>query len=186
MPVRRTRDPRSGFTLLEITFVLLVMGLVLLMAAGSFDALIPRYALRSDARAVGEQMRMARGEAAGTGHDVYLAYDLKRGATWIWAWQETPEEERGPGRDPGRWEALLLKELESGDQFSSVVFGGKTIVETETATVRVTPLGTADHHIVNLENEEGLRMAVKLNGITGVVSFYEDHLGPQELLRDPD
>ena len=44
------------------------------------------------------------------------------------------------------------------------------------ATVRVGPLGTSEQHVVNLVNRKGQSMAVKLNGLTGVVSFYEGNV----------
>lgn len=177
---------RGGFTLIELVVVTAIIALMLMMAAGSFDFLIPEYRLRAEARRIGEHMRLAKGEALTTGQDVYVGYDLRKGTYWVWVWQETPEEDRRSTEPEFDWTTLFNSTLDEGIQFVNVIFGEKKIVTADVASVRVTPMGTADHHIVNLKAADGQAMAVKLNGVTGVVSFYGQNIKQQDYLRESE
>ena len=159
---------------------------MLMLAAGSFDFLIPEYRLRAEARRIGEHVRLAKGEALTTGQDVYIGYDLKKGTYWVWVWQEVPEEQRSSGKPEFNWQTLFSSKLADGVQFVNVIYGQQKVVDSKTASVRVTPMGTADHHIVNLKAADGSTMAVKLNGVTGVVTYYGQNIKQQDYLRESE
>ena len=84
------------------------------------------------------------------------------------------------------WVELFRRKLNSGVQFENVIYGQQKMVMSQVASVRVTPMGTADHHIVNLKGEDEMYMALKLNGITGVVSFHDKKIEQSDYLRDLD
>jgi prepilin-type N-terminal cleavage/methylation domain-containing protein len=178
----KRREPRAAFTLIELVVVVAIIGLVLAVAAGSFEFLIPEYALKAEARSVGRQMALAKGEAAASGRDAYLGYDLGRGRMWLWLWREIPEEERRATDPEAGWTLQFERELRHDVHFRTIVFGRQKTVTQGTAAVRVTPMGTADHHIVNLWNDDGQEAAVKLNGVTGGVTFYDANIAQQEYL----
>lgn len=175
---------RKGFTLIELVVVTAIIALMLMMAAGSFDFLIPEYRLRAEARKIGEHMRLAKGEALTSGQDVYIGYDLKKASYWVWVWQEVPEERRRGSEDEFDWQTLFETKLDEGIHFVNVIYGQNKVVESDVARVRVTPMGTADHHIVNLKAADGSTMAVRLNGVTGVVTFYGNSIKQEEYLRE--
>ena len=50
--------------------------------------------------------------------------------------------------------------------------------------VRLAPFAMSTHTIVNLRNKEDRQAAVKFNGFTGYVSFYEERKDAEELLED--
>ena len=175
---------KAGFTLIEMVVVLAIIALILLLAGGTFDGLIPEYALRAEARAIGQHMKTAKGEALATGRDVYIGYDLRRGRYWMWLWEGISEDERLTQGPTGRWSLMFEKQLKEGVRFSNVIYGRQKTVTYDVAPVRVTPMGTADHHIVNLVGDGGQELAVKLNGVTGVVSYHKTHLRQRRARRD--
>lgn len=178
----RIEQSQRGFTLVEIVVVTAIIALMLMLAAGSFDFLVPEYALRADARALAGHMKLAKGEALASGRDVYIAYDLPNGEYWMWVLESTADEEEMDaekfasiisGESEFEWTEMFHRKLEAGIQFNNIIYGRNKRISTGTANVRVTPMGTADHHIVNIRGSDGMEMAVKINGITGVVSFYD-------------
>jgi type II secretion system protein H len=74
--------PRSGFTLLEVSLVLLIMAVVLTFVMprlGDRSA----YDLRSEARRLKTTFRFLRSEAALNGRIYLLHYDIDQGRYWI-------------------------------------------------------------------------------------------------------
>ena len=66
-----------------------------------------------------------------------------------------------------------------------VVLGQEEIIEDDIARVKFSPFGGSDHVIVNLRNDHDEILAVKMNGFTGHLSFYDEYQDAKELLEDP-
>lgn len=167
-----------GFTLIEIVMVTAIIAGLMLLGAGTFEQLIPEYALRGAERSIAEHMKLAKAHAAATGLDVYIGYEVTTGRYWMWIWNEGAD---GKG---GAYDVIFDKRLPEGVGFVDVTFGTAVVSRSGPAQVRVSPMGSAEHHIVNLKNEDGLKAAVKLNGLTGAVYFYDRHVEPDEIVRD--
>lgn len=167
----------NGFTLIEIVMVTAIIAALMLVAGGTFEQLIPEYALRGAERSIAEQMKMAKTHAAATGYDVYIGYDVSNGRYWLWVWTVAPDGK-------GSYDVLFDKRLPDGVGFVDVTMGRERISKAGAAQIRVSPLGSAEHHIVNLKGEDGQKAAVKLNGLTGAVYFYDRNVDPDEVIRD--
>ena len=83
-----------------------------------------------------------------------------------------------------RYEQVFRKRLPERVQFVDVILGEKQKHGQGLALVRFSPFGSANHHIVNLKNGEGDEIALKLNGLTGAVTFYDHRKEADELLED--
>lgn len=177
----------SGFTLIELTVVVLLIGLIVAVAATRLDSMVPKYRLRGAARDVGSILRQGKSRAAAQGKDLYFEMDLSRGQYWLLA----PFPKEDAGQDPkavdGRaveYQPVFVHHLPDGVQFTDVILGDKDKVTTGHARLRLTPYGTSSHTIVNFRNSENREIALKMNGYTGMISFHDQHLEADELLED--
>ncbi|MCW8138490.1 MAG: prepilin-type N-terminal cleavage/methylation domain-containing protein [Planctomycetota bacterium] len=71
MPARAARSAlprrrRSGFSLIEIMAVMLILGVILMSIVPAIDSMVPIYRLRGAAREVASLMELAQSEAVGT------------------------------------------------------------------------------------------------------------------------
>jgi type II secretory pathway pseudopilin PulG len=173
-------------TLIELVAVIVIMALVVGIAAVRMDFMVPRYRLRGAAREVAYFVKRARSQAASTGKDVYIRYDLGRGAYWLLVAFPKKDPNAPDDEKPREFEykETLRSALPDGVQFATVILGPKEIRSEGVVDVRVSPFGSMHHHIVNLRNKNGQEFALRVNGFTGAVQFFDRHQEPEELLED--
>lgn len=185
----------AGFTLIELITVTVIIGVLMLAMITQMDGLIPQYALRSACRQIGAIMKTARNHAITSGKDVYVEIDLGQGEYWILAPYEKKTEsgespplgqtaETAKTEPEYEYHKLFDTHLNHGIEFVDVILSADQTYKTGKVTVRVTPFGASMHVIVNLKNLEKSEMAVKLNGFTGGLSYYDKYKEPDELLQD--
>jgi prepilin-type N-terminal cleavage/methylation domain-containing protein len=178
----------AGFTLLELIAVIAIVGLIAALAIGRMDFFIPKYRLRGAAREVGSVLKQAKAKAAAAGRDVYFQADLQQGEYWLLVpFPKLKEDGSLPGPDDPvvyEYQEALRNRLPKGVECTEVILGPDAKMTSGKATVRFSPFGASQSVIVNLQMDERL-MCTKLNGITGVVTFYEEHQKADELLEAP-
>lgn len=69
---------RSGFTLIELTVVLLIVTLVFMIAAPQVGSVFPQMGLKSNARELASALRESRSRAIMTKSDVVFSLDVNR------------------------------------------------------------------------------------------------------------
>lgn len=74
-------QPGSGFTIIELLIVLVILGLVVTIAAPKIDTM--KYRLESDMQGVGMTLLAAERQAITQQHDVILAFDVANGVIHI-------------------------------------------------------------------------------------------------------
>jgi prepilin-type N-terminal cleavage/methylation domain-containing protein len=195
--VRPRRASRDGFTLIELIAVTAIIGIAIGLAATRLDFMVPKYRLRGAAREVAGALKLAKARAVATGKDVYVEFDLPRGRYWLLVAfpkdppdgdrveETTPEAIAEAERRRGfEYQPVFERALPEGVIFVDVIFSDKERTSEGRARLRVSPFGTSAHTIVNLRNPEDRELAVKFNGFTGALSFYDTRKEPDELLED--
>jgi general secretion pathway protein H len=179
------RGRAGGFTLIELIAVCTIVALLVGVAAIRLDYVIPKYRLRGAGREVAAVLRQAKARAAATGREVFVEIDLSKGTYWMLsAFPRLLEDGREAEPKAYEYQRVFLKRLPEDVEFTDVVFGVRDKVDRGTARVRLSPLGASSHAIVNLRNRDRLELAVRLNGFTGHVAFYDEHKDADELLED--
>lgn len=71
-----------GFTLLEMAFVVAIIGIVLAVAVPSYSHFLARQQLRAAGQALSADLRMAREDSVRIGQQVFVSY--RPGSAWCW------------------------------------------------------------------------------------------------------
>lgn len=185
----RRRSASKGFTLVELLAVGALIAILLAMATARLDFLVPQYRLRGAAREVGSILKQARSRAASTGRDVYAQFEVSKLDYWLLVAFPLPKEDGSlPGPDEPavyEYQETFRSELPEGVHFTEVILGKDQAYSGGRALVRISPFGLSNHVIVNLQLDDR-PIAVKMNGLTGVITYHEDHQSADELIEDMD
>ena len=192
--MRRT-GRRLGFTLIELVVVILILSLIATLAITRLDMMVPKYRLRGAVRQTATALQQARSRAAATGRDVYVRIYLSEGRYELlvpipkeeqgWAPPDTPAELMPPTEY--EFQTVFPGTLPSGPEFVNVILGTEQdqTITSGRAQIRVSPFGAGDHVIVNFRHDDR-KAALRLNGLTGLISFYEEEKTATELLEDDE
>jgi prepilin-type N-terminal cleavage/methylation domain-containing protein len=184
---------RRGFTLIELIVVVLILTLMTGLAVTKLDLLVPKYRLRAATRETAAVLKQARSRAAAIGRDVYVRIHLSEGRyemlvpfekeTQFVLPPDTPPELIPPPEF--QYESVFQSELPDKVQFVNVILGTESdqTITSGNAQIRISPFGASDHVIVNFRLEER-DAAIRLNGLTGIISFFEEAKSASELLED--
>jgi prepilin-type N-terminal cleavage/methylation domain-containing protein len=181
-----SRKLTSGFTLIELMVVVLIIGVMVGLSATRMDFVAPKYRLRGAARDVAAIMRQGKSRAAAQGKDVYFEGDLSQGRYWLLVPfpKEDPADTRPVESRPLEYQPVFVRSLPEGVQFVEVVLGDKEKANSGRIRVRLSAFGASSHVIFNMANTDHGTIAVKVNGFTGLVSFHDEHQTADELLED--
>src|SRR5262249_17926847 len=149
-------------------------GLIAMVTVTRLDFLVPKYRLRGAAREVGSVLGIGKAHAASSGKDVYFEVDLPQGRYWLLAAfpREQPGDEFLPVESrPLEYQPVFERTLPEGVIFTDAVLGDKDKSVTGRARARLSPLGSSTHLILNMRNDEGKEISVKMNGFTGMISY---------------
>jgi prepilin-type N-terminal cleavage/methylation domain-containing protein len=184
----QARKGEGGFTLVELIVVIVIVGLMAMITVTKLDFLVPKYRLRGAAREVGSVLGLGKAHAASNGRDVYFEVDLARGDYWLLA--PFPKEEIGDnvstdisGR-PLEYQPIYQRSLPEGVQFTDVILGDKEKTSEGRTRARLSALGSSTHIILNMRNDDGKELSVKMNGFTGLITYVEGRQEAEALLED--
>ena len=180
------RPRSSGFTLIELMVVVLIVGVMVGIAATRLDFMVPKYRVRAAARDVAAIMKQGKARAAAQGKDVYFELDLSQGRYWLLAPfpKEDPTDPRPVESRPLEYVPLFVRQLPEGVHFVEVILGDRDKSNSGRVRVRLSAFGASSHVIVNLSNSDNVPLSVKMNGFTGLFSFHDEHQTADELLED--
>jgi Tfp pilus assembly protein FimT len=168
--------------------VIAVVGLIAALAIGRIDFVIPKYRLRGAVREVASVLKQGKAKASTSGRETYFMADLSQGEYWLLvAFPKLKDDGSLPGPDDPvefEYQESFRSRLPAGVEFSEVILGPESKFTSGKAVVRFSPYGASQSVIVNLRMDER-PMCAKLNGITGAVSYYEEHQQADELLEAP-
>ncbi len=181
-----SRRPSSGFTLIEIIVVTLVIGMAIVAGLAGF-ARPARLALSETGGALLALAESARSSARLHGAARTLVYDLD--AVPQKAWIEIPPPADDPTRDP---EAVLETELPREIRLSAIETGPRERAESGVVRLAADPSGFLSPHFLRLSAGEGVpeRTGV-IRGFPGASRLIEGTPGWDDLMQgyteeDPD
>ncbi len=136
----------AGFTLLELTVVLFLLGLLLALVVPSFEGPLASARLRAGAAAVRATLMRARTLAATGARERSVTFDLEKG------------EYRVAGEEKG-------SPLPEGVRFGPIRVSGEEA--SAAATVRFFPDGSGEEADIAIVSSAGGRMHVTVEPLTG-------------------
>jgi type II secretion system protein H len=178
---------RSGFTLIELILVCVIIGIMVGLAATRLDLMVPKYRVRAAAREVASVLKQGKARAAAQGRDVYFEIDLSKGNYWLLA----PFPKEDPTADPKdvaarplEYQPIFVRSLPDGVHFIDAIMGDRDKATSGRVRVRLSAFGASSHVILNLTNSDDNIVSLKMNGFTGLISYQEEHQDADELLED--
>jgi prepilin-type N-terminal cleavage/methylation domain-containing protein len=182
---------RSGFTLIELVCVIAIIAVIAAIVLPRLDPFVPRRRLKSAARLLSGTITLIYGEAASKNKTYRLHIDPAADKYWITEIKEVEE-----GEDSGAGSAIRLgthfellqyeqgssnveeqspsepmfapKKLPQGVHFASVEVKDDRIVSQGEQYLEFNPLGSASPATINLVNDEGEKLAIRYDGVTGI------------------
>lgn len=185
-PIRTAPRGTAGFSLLELTLVLIIIGLMASVAMVSWHALLPNQRLNSAIRNLSERLHDTRSKAIAFSHEFEIHYDLDEDSYYIL----TPYLLEGGFAiaDDDVRRAIHHTNLgPEGIDILSVTVDDKEYREGK-IYVRFDPLGASAYHTVVLNQEQyQRRFMVEALPLTGEIRVKEGlDIRPREPADDGD
>lgn len=190
--LRRTSLRNGGYTLIELSVVLVIMGVLLLVTVGRIDGLLPRYRVRSCVREIASELRLARASAMSTGMPHYIQYDVPNKTYWILSPEKVNQS--GDEEEPAdtaenafkdaeyKWVRTMERKLPDGVKFEKIVWSAEQTAEVMPVTVECTPYGSIRSHTIWITGEEdNSKFTIVASPVTGFVDLKEGHVEPAAL-----
>lgn len=162
--------PREAFTLLELTIVLFILGLLAALMAPSFKGFFASTKGKEATSGLRQSIRLTQQRAANQGEVRVLTLDFDTGAYYV----AVPARERSTRRE----EMELRRRLPESYRFGVVYFPEtEEVVERDEAELQFFPDGTTrDTEVVLVETDKSGKdrryYVVTIQGTTGHVTSY--------------
>lgn len=187
---RAARLGQRAFTLIEITVVVMIIGLTLmLVVTGTYFAFRDRETLKGEARSLAGFLESVRTNAAVKGKTHRVEYNLKDQTYFAWFPRKAEEGEVIEGDGDDAFVAGAFFEMPSrtgaGGQrnyscwIDRIAFGDGTVVKDDSVKIDFAPRGGGSWHYVYLTNLEGEFYTISLNPFTGGADYYPGELKVQ-------
>lgn len=164
------RGRRSGFTLIEMLGVIVIMALIAGLVTMNWRAILPRTELHSATRILASTIQGAHSEAIARNAVFRIEYDLDKHRYRV----NTPYRLGGglAANDDDRvsqdWIDLPLSVRFERIQIDGVEYRKGMVY------VRFDPLGAASGHIITLEQEPYKdKYTIEVQGLTGMIDYHE-------------
>jgi type IV fimbrial biogenesis protein FimT len=163
---------RSGFSIVELVVVVLIMGLIAGAMAMDWRAVLPRAKLNSTVHDLAAAIHGARSDAIARNGVFQIIYDLDANG-----YRVTSPFKVGGGLAQTDEERAVLRQIRFpvGVDLESVMVDGEEYTEGE---VRVTfdPLGSASDHLVTISQpsvgDVGTTYTIEVLPLTGMIRFH--------------
>ena len=158
-----------GFTLIELTIALLVMGLLMGVAVAYVHGPTD---LRSAGRSLTGMVRTAYTLAVVSRQVQRLCVDLGRGEYWV-----DPDVcgVARSGAAAGR-AAVRQETLSHGARFIDVQTGRHGTVREGVVAVLFFPIGRVEQGVIHLEDQSGSRLSLLIHPVTGLVAIQDGYV----------
>jgi hypothetical protein len=137
--------------------------------------LMPKYYLRSSARAIGTKIENLRLSAISRGKWLGIRYDITptdRENSYYQVIPAAPDDY--PDEPVDQRQLLPPEELSPGVRISKVILSNNKVYDRGAVNILFSPMGNAGSHIVVLEGLGERVTSVRLNSLTGVLDVIEN------------
>lgn len=157
----------AGFTLVEVSVVVLLIGIFALLTVPRFN-FSGAAQLSAAAKRLSNTSRYLLNEAALTGREHRLVYDLERGTYRALVLRPDGELVAVGGQ-------AKPVTLGSDIRFRDLTLPGRGMFSSGEVVTRIYPAGWQEETIVHLENRKGEQLTVHLSPLSGVAETYEGY-----------
>jgi len=165
-----------GFTLIELTVVLVIIAMLFSMVLPNLEGLSPTFQLRALGRSMGSTMEQAQSEAIVQGGKFGIRYDLDKKKYGLLLPLNYMQDDKDSGASNTEREILRVFELEEGLKINAIILPDGKRITTGQKDIDLSSLGAVGSHIVEIENSDNKKMWIKFNGFTGIVSLSETEI----------
>lgn len=185
------RVSRRAFTLIEITVVIMILGLmIVIVATGTFLVFRDRETLKGEARSLAGFLQNVRSQAAVKGRTYYVEYNLKDQVYFVWFPRAAEEGEVASGDDEedqmvaGGYFEMPSRTGANGQRVYSVwvdrvAFADGSVAKDESVRIPFAPKGGAHWHYIYLTNSDGEFYTVEVNPFTGSADIFPGEMKPE-------
>jgi len=177
---------QKGFTLIELTMVVVIIMILAAAVAPNLDKLSPKYSLRAGAREISSTIESARSQSALTSKTYSIVYDIDEQEYWILL----PEEVNSFGEltEEERKIVLPKRRLPRGVKLVEVIMADNETNTSGQVQFDFSPFGNTGSHItvVQYGDEEEMRIWIKTNALLGFTTFHSEELSFQEYDEEED
>jgi prepilin-type N-terminal cleavage/methylation domain-containing protein len=193
---------RRAFTLIELVIVVAMIGVIAAIVLPRLDPFLPARRLKGAARSLSGAISLAYGESVAKNATYRLYLDPQNDRYWVVEVKKVEGEEesasasgirigtqfellqRADGSD--RANETLTSEplfaptaLPDGVHFSSVETGGERgMLASSSQYIEFDPLGNGSPAVIALSNEDGERVVIRYDGVTGIPVLASPTGGP--------
>ncbi len=168
-----TRPHCRGFTLIELTVVLFLVGILLSLAVPNIDNFMFHSDLKSTARSLKAAVRVLRSKSIATGRYAVLCFDLDKGTYW----GELEPKQEQPFNTMGENERVVSERyLPEGIRYVDAM--NFNVEKTESGILRsiLNPKGVIEETVLHLADRRNRNLTVIINAYTGRFSLYERYV----------
>lgn len=167
--INSPRQSPSGYTLIEISVVLLIFGLIVsIFLPGFYD--ITGGDLKSTSRRIIGTIQYSYDEAIGSRQIHRLNYDIREGSFWVTILKEGGEF---VAADPNIFQKISLPR---NVHFKDIMTPHGGTVTDGNAFTQFFPAGRVEKTIIHLSNNKNEVMTLEINPLTGRVKVYDGYI----------
>lgn len=178
-----SRRKQAGFTLIEITVVVILIGLIVSTAIVRLDNALPSTRTEAAARQVLATLDLARTSAIGKAAPYEVLFDFKEQRYGI----RLPFDEEGTRiADPEERDILSWIEVGDGVVMKSLLDPVGQTVDDGTYVLTFDPQGAATDlslFLGTIDSDE-FELTVRLLALTGIASVFQGHVEPELLVEN--
>jgi prepilin-type N-terminal cleavage/methylation domain-containing protein len=169
----RSSEP-AGFTLLELTVVMILLLLVLGLVLPEASSLLTDSDLRTSARRLAGAVGEARNEAMLGGQIWQLVIDLESGSFWI-----APAGEGKEADKPAPRKAKLVDDV----RFIDIQKGQDELLTTGRVSIRFHPRGLVEPTVIHLIGPGNRVRTLSIKSFSGRLSIEDGYVGASEAAK---
>jgi len=168
---------KSGYTLVELAVVILLIGIVTLAVMPRIAGLLYPGDLKKAAREVIGAILLARTEAVTEGKSYYLFIDLSNQYYWMLDFPgvDISESDSIKRTDVVLDESVKKRVLPGGIKFLSVKVGNSDLQSHGVQIIRCFPLGVTDPAIIHIGTDQRNSCTLVLDAFTGEVEVKDGY-----------